>query len=196
MTVALPRARRLVAAGALATVAGGLAVAGPSPASAASSCPALRTTVVVDDGDRGEAVRAVQCALTVGMGDEFADLAVDGVFGPATKRAVVTFQARSALAADGIVGPRTYAALAEAVANPRPDGDLPDVRTGPTLRRGDTGLHVRALQDALGLTEDGIFGPVTERSVRAFQARQGLVVDGIVGPRTRAALADNGVDGY
>ncbi len=47
---------------------------------------------------------------------------------------------------------------------------------------------VVALQRALGITADGVFGPVTEQVVRSFQADHGLVVDGIVGPQTRAAL--------
>lgn len=65
---------------------------------------------------------------------------------------------------------------------------------GPTLRAGDRGDAVRALQHALatlgdGLAVDGDFGPDTARAVRAFQSRAGLVVDGIVGPATKAALA-------
>lgn len=192
MTVAPPRTGRLVGALAIALIGGGLVVLTPTAASAAT-CPALRPGVTVDAGDRGEAVRAVQCALDVGLGDEFADLSVDGVFGPMTRSAVVTFQERSALTVDGIVGPRTYRALAEV--DPRPDGDLPDVAAGPTVRRGDTGLHVRSVQAALGITADGISGPLTERAARAFQAREGLVLDGIVGPKTRRALAEHGVDG-
>ena len=191
MTVALPRTRRLVATGALLLAGTAGLVALPSPASA-EGCPALRQTVTVDRGDRGEAVRAVQCTLRAVLGNEFLDLAADGVFGPHTHQAVTTFQARYRLAADGVVGPRTYEALEGA--EPRPDGD--SVAYGPTLRRGDTGGHVRVLQEALAITADGIFGPATERAVRAFQAREGLVVDGIVGPKTRTALAEHGVDGY
>jgi hypothetical protein len=38
------------------------------------------------------------------------------------------------------------------------------------LGSGDRGPQVEALQRALGISADGIFGPATERAVRAFQA--------------------------
>jgi peptidoglycan hydrolase-like protein with peptidoglycan-binding domain len=62
-----------------------------------------------------------------------------------------------------------------------------------TLENGEEGRQVRLLQHALGIHEDGVFGPETEAAVRAFQASHGLEVDGIVGPKTGAALADNAV---
>jgi resuscitation-promoting factor RpfB len=50
------------------------------------------------------------------------------------------------------------------------------------------GSSVKALQSALGLTPDGIYGPQTRRAVRRFQRAHGLVVDGIAGPATLGAL--------
>jgi peptidoglycan hydrolase-like protein with peptidoglycan-binding domain len=55
----------------------------------------------------------------------------------------------------------------------------------PALPRGIT---VAALQRALGIPADGVYGPQTRRAVRRFQRAHGLVVDGIVGPQTLAAL--------
>jgi peptidoglycan hydrolase-like protein with peptidoglycan-binding domain len=56
------------------------------------------------------------------------------------------------------------------------------------VKRGDRGSAVRAIQRQLGITADGVFGPMTERAVKRFQRRHGLVPDGIVGPLTRGAL--------
>jgi Transglycosylase-like domain/Putative peptidoglycan binding domain len=56
------------------------------------------------------------------------------------------------------------------------------------VERGDRGPAVRKIQEALGVTADGVFGPQTERAVKRFQRSHGLVVDGVVGPQTRGAL--------
>lgn len=61
---------------------------------------------------------------------------------------------------------------------------------GGILRRGDSGLGVRLLQAALGITADGIFGPQTEAALKDFQRRVGITVDGVFGPETRAALRE------
>lgn len=62
---------------------------------------------VLRRGARGETVRALQTALTA----QGHALSPDGIFGPATERAVRAFQARNGLAVDGIAGPATIAAL-------------------------------------------------------------------------------------
>ncbi|HST32677.1 MAG TPA: peptidoglycan-binding protein, partial [Solirubrobacteraceae bacterium] len=50
------------------------------------------------------------------------------------------------------------------------------------------GRQVEMLQEALGISADGVYGPETEEAVRSFQSAHGLAVDGIVGPATIAAL--------
>jgi peptidoglycan hydrolase-like protein with peptidoglycan-binding domain len=47
---------------------------------------------------------------------------------------------------------------------------------------------VRAVQQKLGVTADGVYGPRTRAAVKRFQRRSGLTVDGVVGPQTLAAL--------
>lgn len=53
-----------------------------------------------------------------------------------------------------------------------------------TLRQWSRGKQVQCLQDKLGITADGIFGPITKAGVVLFQKNQNLVPDGIVGPKT------------
>ncbi len=134
------------------------------------------------------AVAALQRALGV---------SADGVFGPITLHAVEAFQSEHGLVVDGIVGPQTRAALGlgpgpELVVASSPSttaspGGIANVSISRSVDGGFAGAVV-ALQEALGVTADGDFGPQTEAAVRAYQAAHGLAVDGIVGPQTRAAL--------
>lgn len=58
---------------------------------------------VIKKGDRGAKVERIQRALGISP--------ADGIFGPATRRAVKRFQRRHGLTPDGIVGPATARAL-------------------------------------------------------------------------------------
>ncbi|WP_245557816.1 peptidoglycan-binding domain-containing protein [Deinococcus apachensis] len=104
-------------------------------------------------------------------------LSVDGAFGSGTDTAVRNFQRASGLTVDGIVGGNTWEKLIV------------------TVRQGDSGNAVRAVQDQLrsgygysGVTVDGIFGSGTNTAVRDFQSKRGLTVDGVVGLNTWHAL--------
>ncbi len=63
-----------------------------------------------------------------------------------------------------------------------------------TLKPGDKGVQVRALQGALALlgyspgAVDSLYGASTGRAVADFQGAHALTVDGILGPATLAAL--------
>ena len=87
------------------------AIAAPAPASAAaaadSACPYDLAHPTLYPGDTGKAVAHAQCLLNIyGRG-----VAEDGIFGTATKAAVVWAQGRCRIAKDGIVGPRTWNCL-------------------------------------------------------------------------------------
>lgn len=56
------------------------------------------------------------------------------------------------------------------------------------LKIGSSGELVRLLQQKLGITADGSFGPGTERAVKEWQAKNGLVADGIVGEITMSKM--------
>ncbi len=56
------------------------------------------------------------------------------------------------------------------------------------LKVGSKGDDVKKLQEKLGLTADGSFGPGTEKKVKEWQAANGLKADGIVGDGTWSKL--------
>ena len=114
----------------------------------------------IKQGSTGQEVRVIQYLL---------GLDSDGQFGPLTKAAVEGFQRKQGLSADGVVGPLTWAKLAGAQ---------------PTIRQGNTGNAVRALQLTLGIVCDGVFGPQTRTAVMAYQSKHGLAADGVAGPNT------------
>lgn len=110
---------------------------------------------------------------------------IDGVEGPATRKAVRALQRRAGLAVDGVVGPRTRAALGR---YGRPDFGA------RVLGRGHRGWDVAELQFQLawhGFPSgpfDGVFGPRTDAALRRFQRFAGLRADGRAGPATVAVL--------
>jgi hypothetical protein len=74
----------------------------------------------------------------------------------------------------------TCAALTGRAAGPHPLTRYLGVR----LRKGAKGAAVRALQRALGVSADGVFGPRTRARLVAFQASRGLVPTGVTGDWT------------
>lgn len=68
------------------------------------------------------------------------------------------------------------------------DSDPVEVDLDVILKVGSRGPAVALVQEKLGITDDGIFGPGTERHVKKWQRKNGLTADGIVGPNTIAKL--------
>ena len=66
--------------------------------------------------------------------------------------------------------------------------DSPPASGGSSAGSGASGSSVSAIQRALGIAADGVYGPETRAAVRRFQRREGLAVDGVAGPATLAAL--------
>jgi peptidoglycan hydrolase-like protein with peptidoglycan-binding domain len=133
---------------------------------------------VLQRGSKGAAVVALQKALGI---------SADGYFGPGTETKVKAFQSSKGISPTGIVAKSTWNALI---------GTTP---TSPTahplaqfaslvLQRGSTGPAVTALQKALAITADGIFGPGTETKVIAYQKTKGITPTGVVAASTWAAL--------
>jgi putative chitinase len=58
------------------------------------------------------------------------------------------------------------------------------------LRKGSRGEGVKIMQEALGISADGVFGPGTEKALKEWQAANGLTADGIAGPATFGKLMD------
>lgn len=80
------------------------------------------------------------------------------------------------------------------IADPTSAANVANLLRVPVLRKGDTGLAVKILQqllrqNAYNIAVDGDFGPNTFDAVENFQGFTGLAVDGIVGPLTWGALA-------
>ncbi|MCL2846616.1 MAG: N-acetylmuramoyl-L-alanine amidase [Firmicutes bacterium] len=125
-------------------------------------------------------IRQIQTRLNQQFGQH---LAVDGIAGPLTRRALTRalqmvlnteFACRPLLAVDGIFGPLTRGCV-------------------PLVRAGMRGNIVWVLQSAMFIhgfrtNPDGIFGPLTNQTVRNFQSSRGLGIDGIAGPITFTEL--------
>ena len=73
----------------------------------------LEFSDVVAPGDTGEEVRVIQYLLSV-VSEFYSNVppvAVDGVYGPATRQAVIAVQQMAGLSQDGVVGEQTWQAL-------------------------------------------------------------------------------------
>ena len=133
-------------------------------------------TKPIYNGESGnERIKSIQSVLNARYNT---GLVIDGIYGPATKKAFViglqkelNKQFNAGLIVDGIFGPKTKNACR-------------------IVRRGAEGNITWLIQAHLftpynyDLIIDGKFGDNTYKAVKKFQASKGLVTDGIVGKNT------------
>jgi peptidoglycan hydrolase-like protein with peptidoglycan-binding domain len=137
---------------------------------------------LVRRGDQAHPVPSLQYLLRA----HGRSVTVDGIFGPNTEAAVRAFQQSKGLAVDGIVGPNTWSALIIQVKRGS---------QGDAVRAVQEEFRFRAGDPSHALQVDGIFGPKTDAAVRGFQQALGITVDGIVGPVTWRALISGMLSG-
>ena len=143
----------------------------PSGSAAVTKYTALKL-VTIHQHSRGRAVRILQYALKV---------RATGIFGPATRVAVVAFQARQRLVGNGVVGRRVW--------NRLEIRDYPLVAyRSSILRQGSHGVPVVVVQRVLRLRVDGIYGPKAAAAVRVVQQRARLAQTGSVRGWTWVAI--------
>jgi len=176
--------------------------------------------VVLRRGSRGRDVRELQFLINAisPFFEGVPPVIEDADFDEETQNAVIDFQRNFDLPPDGVVGPTTWAKLYAVyrgiqqnrpapapTPTPTPTPPQPPISTPPypgtPLRVGTRGDDVRLIQtylnairrdhpDIPALTEDGVFGPITQSAVTVFQKEFGLTPDGIVGPLTWTALTE------
>ncbi|CAL9324547.1 peptidoglycan-binding protein [Streptomyces sp. SudanB182_2057] len=161
------------------------------PAYKGGSAPLPSGDGILRLGSKGQAVKTLQKNLNT---VQKAGLTVDGQFGPATQKAVKTFQANHRLKADGEYGPQSAAMMKAALAGKKAPIRPKALVAAPAVLEVD-GIFgpatCAALQRALnsrdkaGLEVDGAFGPLT---ITALQRHLKVTADGVVGPKTVTAL--------
>lgn len=157
-------------------------------------------------GSTGAAVREAQFYLYLlsAYYAQLPDIAYDGVFGPATRGAVVLFQTLCGQTVDGVIGPATWQAIyGTYLALHTADGPVVAFAApawpGYPLTAGMAGGSVLALQRALALAarccpalpappQNGSYDDATARAADAFAALAGLP-GGEAGEPLWAALA-------
>ncbi|SNY37045.1 Peptidoglycan-binding (PGRP) domain of peptidoglycan hydrolases-containing protein [Paractinoplanes atraurantiacus] len=144
---------------------------------------ALQPWPLVRQGDKAHPVPSLQYHLRA----RGHTVTVDGDFGPRTDAAVRAFQQSKGLAVDGIAGPLTWKALVTTVRHGDQGDAVKSVQEEFQYRNQSEDPGNAPLVD-------GIFGPVTEAAVRDWQQflhdndEPAMAVDGIAGPMTFQSL--------
>ncbi len=153
---------------------------------------------IVWPGQVGSAVKVAQRKL---------GLNADGVFGNGTRSTLMGWQRTRKVPVTGVLDKPTWAKLVPATGTPTPPTPTPptpaplpplpaSAATTTTLtpykkvvlRAGSRGAAVTALQRALGVTADGVFGNNTLTWVKRFQTGARLPASGVVDAATWTAV--------
>ena len=143
--------------------------------------------MVLREGSRGTEITRIQRRL-IELG--LLNTRATGVFGPATKDAVLRFQRANGLTADGVIGRVTTSALFPTATTRSPASQT----ITAVLREGSRGVEVTRIQQRLielgifNARATGVFGPLTKDAVVRFQRANSLISDGVIGSSTIAAL--------
>jgi DNA invertase Pin-like site-specific DNA recombinase/peptidoglycan hydrolase-like protein with peptidoglycan-binding domain len=166
------------------TASAASAAAGAAPIVAAGEAPLARGAGYARPHEERR-VRSLQRTLRR-LG--WAPGPLDGLYGPLTEAAVVRFQRAAGLAVDGVAGPHTARALWRAARRPLRRGEgYGQPQGSPRVR------SLQARLRALGLRPgplDGRFGPRTEAALARLQAAAGAAPRGVVDAATRRLLAN------
>ena len=138
-------------------------------------------------GSQGEKVKELQRRLKeLGYYKDY----VDGDYGDATVKAVKAFQKMNGLTEDGVAGSTTLKKLNDDKAIKADGSSYDSLSTAQTLKKGDSGVQVKALQKRLkelGYYKDyvdGDYGLATAAAVSDFQRANKLTVTGTANPTT------------
>lgn len=126
-------------------------------------------------------------------------IVANGIFGPATRAAVINLQSYFGIAVDGVAGQNTYLACGQAVQGHTTYGGPPF--GSRTLAPGASGGDVMVLQNrlnlfryasTLGSAANGVFGSRTSAAVTAFRVDAEANGDTGLGPAN--SLGPSGLD--
>ena len=154
---------------------------------------------VLNEGMRGDAIRLLQLLLAIvgTFNESLPVIAVDGIFGPDTKNAVIAFQNFAGLTPDGIVGAATWNALLDAYrqirrTQPQAEEDLPfppetalvlgSQSNDVALLQGYLNRVAQSYPDIPTVPQTGYFGEQTRAAVLAYQQLFGYPATGNVSP--------------
>ncbi|MDA8345515.1 MAG: peptidoglycan-binding protein [Thermaerobacter sp.] len=164
-------------------------------AAMAQSAPVLPGGGMEAYGSTGRQVAILQADLSA-LKDWPGPL--DGIFGPKTLGAVRAFQRQAGIAVDGIAGPITWRAIHQRVS------DSFHLTTGTLAATGadygDVGTPVLQLQQDLASKgfnpgpENGVFLKDTAHAVQAFERAHGIALNDAIGGATLTALQGGAVD--